>query len=86
MESKVKDLKPKSKKKRKDPRVEEEYFEEVELTDPATGKVIKQKVKITRYRATGMPKVEGNKGLPDEEVELEFDELSHSFNSQEGED
>lgn len=43
----------KPKKKRKDRRVEREYFDWVEVTDPTTGQVIKQKVKITRYKTKG---------------------------------
>ena len=65
----------KTKKKRKDPRVECEYEEEVELTDPETGKKFKQKVKITRYKAVGKKPV-GNKGIAEEleEIEQEWDE------------
>lgn len=37
-------------KKRKDKRIEEEYWEEVEVTNPKTGKVSKQRVKITKYK------------------------------------
>lgn len=59
----------KPRKKRKDPRIENEFFEEVELTDPATGIKTKQKVKIVRYKTVGVKKV-GNKGLS-EEVELD---------------
>lgn len=65
------EIKSKRKRKRKDPRIESEYFEEMEFTDPTTGKKYTQKVKITRYKAAGAPKVEGNKGLPDEDIELE---------------
>lgn len=61
----------KPRKKRKDPRIEEEYFEEIEVTCPATGKLIKQKVKITRYKAVGEKKV-GNKGVV-EEIEDDID-------------
>lgn len=57
--------KKKPRKKRKDPRIEEEYFEEVELTDPATGKLVKHKVKITRYKAVGERPV-GKKGVVEE--------------------
>ena len=66
------ELEPKLKKprkKRKDNRIEKEYFEEIELTDP-NGKKIVQNVKITRYRAVGSAPI-GNKGIP--EVELEED-------------
>ena len=44
---------PKLKKKRKDRRVESEYYDEVEFTDPSTGKKIKQKVKVTKYKTKG---------------------------------
>lgn len=37
-------------KKRKDKRIEGEYWEEVEVTNPKTGKVSKQRVKITKYK------------------------------------
>lgn len=40
----------KPKKKRKDRRVEREYYDLIEVTDPVTGKIIKQKVKITKYK------------------------------------
>ena len=63
------------KKKRKDPRIEEEYYEEVEVTDPVTGEKITTKVKITRYKSAGGPKKVGNKGLEDEL--LDMDSLSH---------
>jgi hypothetical protein len=61
--------KPK-KKKRKDPRIEKEWFEEIEVTDPVTGEVVKQTVKVVRYKATGGPKPVGNKGIL-EEIESE---------------
>ncbi len=35
----------------KKPQVEKEYWEEIEITDPDTGKTIKQKVKVTRFKA-----------------------------------
>lgn len=41
----------------KDPRVEKEYYKEIEFTCPIRGKV-KQKVKITRYKPFGqMPDI-----------------------------
>ena len=80
MSENSKGSKPKSKKKRKDPRVENEYFEEVELTDPETGEKFTQKVKITRYKSSGMPKLEGKKGLPDEEIGLDEEENFSSWN------
>lgn len=50
----VTDKEKKTKKPRKkeklDPLVESEVFEEVEFTDPKTGKRVKQKVKIVRYK------------------------------------
>ena len=73
-----KDSSDKSKKprrKRKDPRIESEFYEEIEITDPVTGKKTIQKVKVTRYKAVGEKPV-GNKGLPDEDVELEEFEYS----------
>lgn len=43
----------KPKKKRKDRRVEQEYFELIEVKDPSTGEIIKQRVKITKYKTKG---------------------------------
>ena len=40
------------KSKRRDIYVEKEYWEEIELTDPLTGKIIKQRVKIQRFAPT----------------------------------
>lgn len=60
-------------KKRKDPRIEKEYYEEIEVTDPKTGEKKLQKVKITRYKAAGMTVEPGNKGLPKELRTEEFD-------------
>jgi hypothetical protein len=54
------------KKKRKDPRIESEFYEEIELTDPITGEIIKQRVKIIRYKPVGDKKI-GNKGLVEED-------------------
>lgn len=59
----------KTRKKRKDKRIEKEYFEEIELTDPITGEKAIHRVKITRYKAISEKPV-GNKGLIEEE-ELE---------------
>lgn len=47
------DQSSKKKKKRKDKRVEKEYSDWVEVKDPVTGKIIRQKVKITRFKAKG---------------------------------
>lgn len=70
-----KDSKPKQKRKRKDPRIEKEYFEEIELTDPVTGEKTIQKVKITRYKPSGMPKPLGDKLISkDEEIDWILDE------------
>ena len=47
----------------KKPKIEKEYWEEVEITDPNTGKKIKQRVKITRYKSgplTCEPACEGD--------------------------
>lgn len=43
----------KPKKKRKDRRVEREYYDFIEVTDPTTGKVIKQRVKVTKFKTKG---------------------------------
>ena len=64
------DIEKKPRKKRKDNRIELEYFDEIEVTNPVTGEITKQKVKITRYKAVGT-KLVGNKGISDEELELE---------------
>jgi len=37
------------------PEIEKEYWEEIEITCPDTGKKIKQKVKVTRYKARPTP-------------------------------
>jgi len=63
----------KPRKKRKDPRILEEVFEDVEITDPNTGKKTIQKVKITRYKPVGEKKV-GNKGLQELELEEEYED------------
>jgi hypothetical protein len=36
-----------------DPRIEKIYEEWVEYKDPVTGKIVRQKVKITRYKPAG---------------------------------
>ena len=41
------------KKKRKDRRVEKEYFDWIEVKDPTSGTLIRQKVKITKYKTRG---------------------------------
>lgn len=43
----------KPKKKRKDRRVEREYYDYIEVTDPTSGQLIKQRVKITKYKTKG---------------------------------
>ncbi len=65
----------KPRKKRKDPRIELEFYEEIELTDPITGKVTTQKVKVIRYKAIGEKKV-GNKGLSGE---IELDDIGYRY-------
>ena len=52
-------------KKRKDNRVEMEYTDEIELTDPDTGKVTIHKVKVTRYKSA-VEKQIGQKGISEE--------------------
>lgn len=51
--TKLADSPEKPKKKRKDRRVEKEYFDWIEVKDPTTGNVIRQKVKITKYKTRG---------------------------------
>jgi len=41
------------KKKRKDRRVEREYYDFIQVKDPISGQLIKQKVKITKYKTKG---------------------------------
>jgi hypothetical protein len=53
------------KKKRKDSRIETEYFDEIEITDPDTGKKSIHKVKITRYKSS-VEKQIGQKGISEE--------------------
>lgn len=52
----------KKKAKRKDPRVEKEYWDEMEITDPVTGEKSIHRVKITQYKAIKAKPV-GNKGI-----------------------
>ena len=55
--------------KKKDPKIESESFEEIELTDPITGKVLKHKVLVKRYKPIA-DKLIGNKGLMEELEDL----------------
>lgn len=64
----------KPRKKRKDPRIEQEYFEDIEVTNPKTGEKIIQRVKITRYKYTGGPIEPGNKGIS-QDLDLEDSDL-----------
>lgn len=57
----------KPRKKRKDPRIEREYFDDIEITNPVTGEKSIQKVKITRYKAVGAPKEIEKKGIVEED-------------------
>jgi hypothetical protein len=47
---------------KKNDNIESEYWEEVVLTDPTTGKKLTQKVKITRYKS----QVNKDKGVTEE--------------------
>lgn len=58
--------KTREKKTKKDSRIESEYFEDVEITDPVTGKKIIQRVKIVRYKTV---KNESAKGVLEEDAE-----------------
>ena len=65
------------KKKRKDSRIEAEYFDEIEITDPVTGKKSIHKVKVTRYKSS-VEKQIGLKGISEElegseELNYEYD-------------
>ncbi|CAB4125219.1 hypothetical protein UFOVP53_83 [uncultured Caudovirales phage] len=66
-----------TKKKRKDTRIEAEYFDEIEITDPMTGKKSMHKVKVTRYKSA-VEKQIGQKGISEElesneELNYEYD-------------
>lgn len=65
-----------SSKKRKDKRIETEYWEEIEVTDPKTGKKFKQKVKVVRYKAVPAHKPVGNKGIVEELYDSDYDDLT----------
>lgn len=64
----------KARKKRKDPRIEQEYFEDIEVTNPKTGEKIIQRVKITRYKSTGGPIEPGNKGISQDIEDSDLDD------------
>jgi hypothetical protein len=51
---------------RKDPRIESEWLEDVEITDPKTGKKQIHRVKVTRYKPA---KDDRAKGIFEEEAE-----------------
>ena len=53
------------KKKRKDNRIESEYTDEIEITDPVTGKVSIHKVKVVRYKSAAEKQI-GQKGISEE--------------------
>jgi hypothetical protein len=53
------------KKKRKDNRIESEYVDEIEITDPVTGKVSIHKVKVIRYKSAAEKQI-GQKGISEE--------------------
>lgn len=63
-------------KKRKDNRIEMEYTDEIELTDPETGKITIHKVKVTRYKSAAEKQI-GLKGISEE---LGNDELNYDWN------
>lgn len=54
-----------SRKKRKDPRIEAEVFEEIPITDPVTGKVSIMRVKVVKYKSAAEKQI-GNKGISEE--------------------
>ena len=62
------------KKKRKDNRVELEYWEDIEVTDPKTGEKVIKKIKITRYKTVKEREL-GKKGIS-EEIENGLDDLN----------
>ena len=61
------------KSKKKDPKLESESFEEIELTDPITGTVSVHKVLLKKYKPVA-DKLVGNKGLMEE-----LEDLDESF-------
>ena len=64
----------KPKKKRKDRRVEKEYSDWIEYTDPLTGKIVRTKAKVTRYKTKGDRF--NKKSVVDEELGWEYSEDS----------
>lgn len=67
-----------NKKKRKDPRIESESWEEIELTDPITGLKFMHKVLVKKYKPIE-DKLVGNKGLMEE-----LEDLGDGFQLDEG--
>lgn len=63
-----------AKKKRKDRRVEKEFYEWVEVKDPATGEMIRQRVKVTRYKAKGGKPLVDRPTISEEELGFVEDE------------
>jgi hypothetical protein len=51
--------------------VEKEYFEVVEYTDPATGEVIEQNIKVTKYKTRGESR-KYKPAIEEEEYDGEF--------------
>ena len=73
-----------TKKKRKDARIEAEYFDKIEITDPITGKKSTHKVKITRYKSAVKKQI-GQKGISEEledseELGYEYDVFNEKIN------
>jgi len=71
------------KKNKKEDDIEEEFFEEMEFTDPVTGKKFIQKVKITRYKTATNNKI---KTISEEFGEDTLDGLNWDFSEVEEED
>lgn len=88
---KKKTFNPLKKKKEKkadklDPRIEKVYEEWIERKDPITGKIIRQKVKITRYKPVGQ--LEERHVIASKEATDEIDSLDnglHIYNADEKE-
>lgn len=76
----------KSNKKRKDSRVECEYFEDIEITDPLTGKKNTQRVKITRYKTVGSTKDLTAKAVAEEIEEDQFNFSWENLENNEGDE
>jgi hypothetical protein len=81
--SKKKSFNPLKKKKKEkkadklDPRIERIYEEWIERKDPITGKITRQKVKITRYKSAG--ELAEKHVIPSKDTADEIDNLDNGL-------